>query len=165
MRRGIALVIDYGYEADEYYAPERPEGTLRAYRRHQLENDPLADPGSADLTAHANFTALANAAEREGLRRLGLADRGDSSPAPAWGGSPRSTKPIPPSRAKMIRQFQTLAHPGIMGRSFRVLGLAKALRPAAGLVLRLTFSVHFTLLESLMPDSKPPFLLLPRWRP
>src|SRR5205807_8634557 len=32
--RGRLLAIDYGLEADEFFAPERAQGTLRGYHRH-----------------------------------------------------------------------------------------------------------------------------------
>ena len=52
---GAAIVIDYGHAA-----PGAGE-TLQAVRRHTF-HDVLADPGSADLTAHVDFSALAAAA-------------------------------------------------------------------------------------------------------
>ena len=52
---GAALVIDYGYARGEQ------GDTLQAVRGH-VSADSLADPGEADLTAHVDFVALANAA-------------------------------------------------------------------------------------------------------
>jgi NADH dehydrogenase [ubiquinone] 1 alpha subcomplex assembly factor 7 len=52
---GAALVIDYGHTA-----PGTGE-TLQAVRRHDF-HDVLEAPGSADLTAHVDFAALAAAA-------------------------------------------------------------------------------------------------------
>ena len=34
VERGFAMVIDYGYEAEELYAQHRLEGTVRGYRGH-----------------------------------------------------------------------------------------------------------------------------------
>ncbi len=77
---GALLAIDYGFEA-----PARGE-TLQAVRRHRFA-DPLRDPGEADLTAHVNFSSLAEAARRAGagvhgpvpqgewLARLGIYER------------------------------------------------------------------------------------------
>ncbi len=59
-KRGIALIIDYGYEREDYYAPYRSNGTLQAYFQHQ-EISPFLKPGEVDLTAHVDFTALAEA--------------------------------------------------------------------------------------------------------
>mgnify|MGYP003131196130 CR=1 FL=1 len=52
---GAALIIDYGYAGGEH------GDTLQAVSRHR-HADPLADPGEADLTAHVDFAALAEAA-------------------------------------------------------------------------------------------------------
>lgn len=57
---GAGLFIDYGYE--------RPAvgDTLQAVRRHAYDHV-LAHPGEADLTAHVDFAALAEAARANGL--------------------------------------------------------------------------------------------------
>jgi NADH dehydrogenase [ubiquinone] 1 alpha subcomplex assembly factor 7 len=59
--RGAALVIDYGH------VESAPGDTLQAVRGHQY-CEPLAAPGSADLTAHVDFAALARAAQCAGAR-------------------------------------------------------------------------------------------------
>ena len=66
LRRGRILALDYGATAEELFRPERPEGTLRAYSRHQFAPYVLASPGDQDLTAHVNFSAI---------RRVGGAHR------------------------------------------------------------------------------------------
>lgn len=58
LRRGLLLAIDYGDEQHNLWTPNRPNGTLRAYKNHKLADDPLANPGEQDLTAHVNFTPL-----------------------------------------------------------------------------------------------------------
>lgn len=56
--RGAVLAIDYGY-ADPPGTP-----TFQALSRHRFA-DPLLDPGTADLTAHVDFGALAAAAHQQ----------------------------------------------------------------------------------------------------
>ncbi len=68
--RGFVLTIDYGGEGDELYGPHRMAGTLVAYRRHRVVDDPLAMPGEQDLTAHVDFGRLRAVGERHGLRTL-----------------------------------------------------------------------------------------------
>jgi SAM-dependent MidA family methyltransferase len=70
--RGFVLVIDYGYEAAELYGARRLAGSLLGYRSHGVVDDPLADVGLTDLTAHVDFTALELLAERRGFRIAGL---------------------------------------------------------------------------------------------
>ncbi len=70
--RGYVLVLDYGYPAVELYAPSRRRGTVMAYREHTALDDPLAEPGQRDITAHVDFTTLARALEQGGLVTHGL---------------------------------------------------------------------------------------------
>jgi len=67
MQRGFVFCVDYGYAQSEYYRPGRIEGTLLAHLRHEPVNDVLADPGSRDITAHVDFTALGRAGADAGL--------------------------------------------------------------------------------------------------
>lgn len=71
LRRGVAIVVDYGGSAAELFGPHHPEGTLVAYRHHRVAPDPLAEPGEQDLTAHVDFTDLETRAAGLGLRVLG----------------------------------------------------------------------------------------------
>jgi SAM-dependent MidA family methyltransferase len=75
LNRGYVLTIDYGYPAPVYYAPFRSHGTLTAYVKHHGIDDVLAEPGMRDITAHIDFTALAQAGEKTGLTTLGFLDQ------------------------------------------------------------------------------------------
>ena len=69
-RRGLLLLIDYGAPAAELYDPvRRRDGTLRAYVRHQVHDDPYRHVGRQDLTAHVDVTAVERAAARRRPRR------------------------------------------------------------------------------------------------
>ncbi|MDB5450579.1 MAG: hypothetical protein JWQ52_1707 [Phenylobacterium sp.] len=79
---GAALLIDYG-RAEPGFGD-----TLQALRRHQ-KVDPLACPGEADLTVHADFPAVLAAAEAQGaatailtqaafLARMGVGERAEA---------------------------------------------------------------------------------------
>ena len=78
LRRGQLLVIDYGHEAWRFYAPQRANGTLMAYRAQQASDDPLQDPGHWDLTAHLCLESLELAAERAGWCSLGQCRQGQA---------------------------------------------------------------------------------------
>jgi SAM-dependent MidA family methyltransferase len=71
LARGAAFLIDYGFGEDEYYHPQRDMGTVMCHRAHRADDDPLADVGAKDITAHVNFTAMALAAQDAGLNVLG----------------------------------------------------------------------------------------------
>jgi len=120
LHSGRLLTLDYGFKAEEFFAAQRVEGTLRAYRRHRNSVDLLADAGEQDLTAHVNFTQIQNAGTAAGLRTelfssqaefiVGIAKRfwAEAELQGAW----------PPQRN---RELQTLMHPEHLGRAFRVL--------------------------------------------
>ncbi|MBO9677115.1 MAG: SAM-dependent methyltransferase [Acidovorax sp.] len=71
LARGAALLIDYGFGESEYYHPQRYMGTVMCHRAHQADDNPLADVGLKDITAHVNFTAMALAAQEAGFEVLG----------------------------------------------------------------------------------------------
>lgn len=71
LRKGALLLIDYGYGRREYYHPQRAQGTLMCHYRHRAHDDPFFLPGLQDLTAHVDFTAIAEAGIDAGLKLLG----------------------------------------------------------------------------------------------
>ncbi len=71
LRDGVLLAIDYGFPRHEYYHPQRLMGTLMCHFRHRAHADPLWLPGLNDITAHVDFTAMAQAAQEGGLQVLG----------------------------------------------------------------------------------------------
>jgi len=70
LRRGFVLTIDYGYPAEELYAPWRHAGTLLCYHQHQTNEDPYRNVGQQDITAHIDFTTLQHVGARRGLKTL-----------------------------------------------------------------------------------------------
>ncbi|MET0621541.1 MAG: SAM-dependent methyltransferase [Pyrinomonadaceae bacterium] len=71
--RGFVVTVDYGDEAAGLYgAPQRRDGTLRAFRRHQLVEDVLRDPGEQDLTTTVNWTQAVADGEAAGLKTVSL---------------------------------------------------------------------------------------------
>jgi SAM-dependent MidA family methyltransferase len=75
--RGYTLIIDYGYRTAELYRDHRLAGTLRAYHRHTVDDDPFRRIGRQDLTAHVDFGALIAAGESVGLRLAGFTSQGE----------------------------------------------------------------------------------------
>jgi len=72
LRKGALLLIDYGFGRREYYHPQRAQGTLMCHYRHRAHDDPFFLPGLQDLTAHVDFTAIAEAGIDAGLKLLGF---------------------------------------------------------------------------------------------
>lgn len=120
--RGVALILDYGLVREERFAPERRMGSLRAYRDHRLIPNLLESPGETDLTWHVDFTEVIEAARRLGWEVAGFTDQARflTGVAAPW---LRTLEGQP--NHPLISQFRTLTHPGMMGRAFRVLALAK----------------------------------------
>ncbi|MNM73402.1 hypothetical protein D3C81_851280 [compost metagenome] len=75
LTRGAAFFIDYGFPAAEYYHPQRAEGTLMCHYRHHAHPDPFLYPGLQDITAHVNFSGIAEAAVDAGLSVAGFASQ------------------------------------------------------------------------------------------
>ena len=67
---GAALIVDYGYERTGL------GDTLQAMRRHR-RHDVLEDPGTADLTAHVDFSSLGAAVRQAGASVFGPVHQGD----------------------------------------------------------------------------------------
>jgi SAM-dependent MidA family methyltransferase len=119
---GPVLILDYGFTADEHFAPERPEGTLRRYLNHRMDDRVLDDLGDADLTAHVDFTRVTELATQRGFSKAEFAEQGRFLTRLFVEAFQRHG--IAPDAATQ-RQFHTLTHPGQMGRVFHALVLRK----------------------------------------
>ena len=72
LSEGFVLTVDYGDTKQELYRANRSNGTLQCHYRHTTVNNPYLRLGRQDITAHVDFSALAEAGERVGLKALGL---------------------------------------------------------------------------------------------
>jgi len=71
LARGAAFFIDYGFPAHEYYHAQRAQGTLMCHYRHRAHGDPFLYPGLQDITAHVEFSGIAQAGIEAGADLLG----------------------------------------------------------------------------------------------
>ena len=78
LSEGVLLVVDYAHEAWRYYAPQRSNGTLMAYRQQQASDDPLQEPGCWDLTAHLCIDSVDADARASGWQPLGVRRQGEA---------------------------------------------------------------------------------------
>jgi SAM-dependent MidA family methyltransferase len=133
---GFILVIDYGFPSWEFYSPFRTEGTLTGYYRHHRQKDLLARPGEIDITAHIDFSSIAQAALSEGCTLVGFTDQHHFMVSAvekrlreieqlAEQGS------IPADQQRFLRQYKSLMHPNTMGLAFKYLLVGKAVSPSA----------------------------------
>ncbi|MFM6128391.1 MAG: class I SAM-dependent methyltransferase, partial [Sphaerospermopsis kisseleviana] len=126
LTRGWIFLIDYGHPADVRHHAWRAAGSLAAYRGHQRVDNPLNDPGSQDLTAHVDFTAVARVAESAGLQLAGFTDQHHALTAlaaKAFLSMPEEK--LSADAAREMRALRQLLHPESMGTSFKFLALAK----------------------------------------
>jgi len=128
MRRGCALLADYGYPRREYYAPERHMGTLVCHYRHRAHGDPLWWPGLQDISAFVDFTAVAEAAGRCGLDVAGYTSQamfllgcGLEEVLSRLAGLPDR------ERLALAAEVRRLTLPGEMGERFQVIALTRGL--------------------------------------
>lgn len=128
---GAMLVIDYGFARTEFYHPQRDQGTLMAHYRHRATADVFVWPGLADITAHVDFTAVAEAAERMGVQVAGFAPQ--AAYLLSAGILDRLLDVGEPGSAPFIREsaaLQKLTSPAEMGELFKVIALARSTRIA-----------------------------------
>ncbi len=72
LRRGVVVTIDYGHTSQDYVSPMRKNGTLLCYYRHTVTANPYERIGEQDMTAHVNFSSLAQVGEQAGLSLAGF---------------------------------------------------------------------------------------------
>jgi len=117
LKKGAIYIIDYGFPRHEFYHPERHQGTLMCHSQHKTHSNPLLSPGDEDITAHVDFTAIAEAAIESSLevnaytsQEAFLLDLGITNMAK----SPEE-----------IQAVKLLIHPAEMGELFKVMLLTR----------------------------------------
>lgn len=123
---GVAWFVDYGYARDEYYAPQRREGTLRCHYRHRAHDDPLILPGLQDITAWVDFDALAAAGAMAGFAldayvtqaQFMIAHGLDEVFAAAYAEAADDV-----ARYRLCQEIKRLTLPAEMGTVFRLMAL------------------------------------------
>ena len=125
IERGFILTIDYGYLAEELYAPYRHAGTLLCYHQHQTNEDPYRWIGCQDITAHIDFTTLQNVGSQHGLETLYFGQQYQFLMALGFLEMliEMASRETDPKKAQALRMnLKTLILPdGGMGESFKVL--------------------------------------------
>jgi len=120
---GAALLLDYGYSTVGFGE------TLQAVRAHQPQAL-LADPGQNDLSAHVDFTALAEAARQQGAALHGPKDQGAFLDALGIKVRARRLAEANPEQAEQInRAVGRLTTPDEMGTLFQAMALSPSAAP------------------------------------
>jgi SAM-dependent MidA family methyltransferase len=126
LEQGAMLFIDYGFGAREFYHPQRNRGTLMCHYRHRAHDDPFFLPGLQDITAHVNFSDIAECGIDAGMELMGYTTQ-------AYFlincGITALLEDTPPENLRkylpISAQLQKLTSPAEMGELFKVIALAK----------------------------------------
>ncbi len=134
LSKGIMLLIDYGFSRHEYYHPSRHMGTLMCHYRHHAHSDPLRYIGLQDITAHVDFTHVAQSALDAHLEVRGYTTQGAFLLAL---GILENSHVDAKVQFTLSQQIQKLTSPHEMGELFKVMALAKNMdEPLQGFSLR-----------------------------
>lgn len=125
LSRGYLLIADYGYSRDEFYRPERRNGTLQCKAEHRVVASPLVGIGETDITTHVDWTSVAERAELYGLSLSGFTDQHHFLTGIVTNlmASEFDSQTDPGTR----RALQSLLHPELLGTTFQFLALTKNL--------------------------------------
>ncbi|MBA3537518.1 MAG: SAM-dependent methyltransferase [Tatlockia sp.] len=121
---GAMFIIDYGFPRHEYYHPDRNTGTLMCHYRHHAHSNPFVHIGEQDITAHVDFTQVAEAALTAGFHVAGYTNQASFLLA---NGLLSLLENDVDEREKLQRQqaVKQLIQPSDMGELFKVIALTK----------------------------------------
>lgn len=128
LRRGVLLVVDYGYRGAEYYHPQRRHGVLRCHFRHHVHDDPLILVGLQDITAHLEFGVVAEAAAAAGLEIMGFVNQARFLLNAGLAECLDAPRDDVARRLSVANEIKYLTLPSRMGEVFKVLGVARGMR-------------------------------------
>jgi SAM-dependent MidA family methyltransferase len=130
LQQGALLLLDYGYPRAAYYHQERSMGTLMCHYRQRAHDDPFLHPGLQDITAHVDFTAVAEAGTSSGLELAGYTTQAHFLMALGVAG-------LAGADMKAAQQVKLLTLPEEMGERFKAIGFGKGIDTAlSGFALR-----------------------------
>ena len=127
LQQGVIVLIDYGFPRHEYYHEQRAQGTLMCHYRHRTHPDAFVYPGLQDITAHVDFTAMADAALEVDLKVMGYTNQvsflmgAGILELAALNEEGISLK----QQMEMASQIKKLTLPHEMGELFKVIGFSK----------------------------------------
>ena len=131
---GALLAFDYGFPAREYYHPQRNQGTLMLHYKHHAVQDPFYLPGICDITAHVDWTGIANAAHPHQMNLLGYTNQ--AAYLLDAGIGELALRDANPNEAdsflKISNNLQKLLSEAEMGELFKVMCLGKNLEFSEG---------------------------------
>lgn len=124
LSKGAMLLIDYGFPRAEYYHPDRVQGTLMCHYRHRAHSNPLCHIGEQDITAHVDFTHVAECAVQAGFRVSGFTSQASFLLANGLLSLVDATQAVPLMQQQQA--VKVLTHPHEMGELFKVMALTRS---------------------------------------
>ena len=131
LESGVILMIDYGFGAAEYYHPQRNQGTLMCHYQHYAHDNPLINIGLQDITAHVDFTQIAQVTnlkslwQAHGIRLAGYVNQAQFLINCGILTILQQFSPQDSSYIKLAAAAQKLLSPAEMGELFKVIALSK----------------------------------------
>ena len=127
LEQGVIVLVDYGFPRHEYYHAQRTQGTLMCHYRHRTHPDAFVYPGLQDITAHVDFTAIADAALEANLNVMGYTNQASF----LMGAGILELAAINEGNINLEQQIEVaseikkLTLPHEMGELFKVIGFSK----------------------------------------
>lgn len=122
----LVLLIDYGMGRNEYFHPQRLNGTLRCYYQHKASENPFVNIGEQDITTSVNFSDIADQASVSGFKVSGYATQ--ALFLISLGIDEYLFEQLDENKyINLAQQVKQLVLPSAMGESFKVLALSKKL--------------------------------------
>ncbi len=125
LQHGIIILIDYGFPQHEYYHEQRTQGTLMCHYRHRTHPDVFVYPGLQDITAHVDFTAMADAALDANLKVMGYTNQASFLMGAGLLELADIEKLEIQEQMEAAAQIKKLTLPHEMGELFKVIGFSK----------------------------------------
>lgn len=123
LTQGVIILIDYGFPQHEYYHPDRSCGTVMCHYQHKSHDNPYINVGVQDITAHVDFTAIAQVAVDHELDVLGFTHQAGFLTDCGLTNLVASEDPV--AQFNYAQQIKRLTLPSEMGELFKVLALGK----------------------------------------
>lgn len=126
LNSGAIFLIDYGFPAHEYYHIDRSMGTLMCHFHHHNHTNPYLLPGIQDITAHVDFTAVAQAADVNHLQIAGFTHQAGFLLNCGITHLLNTSHSLV-DKYRLNQQVMLLTSPSEMGELFKVIGLTKGI--------------------------------------
>ena len=127
LNKGSIIIIDYGFPDSEFYHTSRSTGTIMCHYQQTTHTNPLINVGQQDITAHVNFSHIAEYASDIGFSVSGYTNQA----AFLLNGNILDLVSADDDieNYNQTQQIKILTLPSEMGELFKVMNLNKNIEP------------------------------------